>query len=84
MTTFCRLAEQMAKGIGAALGGGLAGITEQLDEYGRQLDEEEAASGADSGDKKDFFASRSEKMQAAMEKDLLEDDPGDLAGWFAR
>ena len=74
----------MAKGIGAALGGGLAGITEQLDEYGRQLDEEEAASGADSRDKKDFFASRSEKMQAAMEKDLLEDDAGDLSGWFSR
>lgn len=61
------LAVQMAKSIGSALGGGLAGITQSLDEYGAELDAEEAAAG-ETEEKKGLFEDRTAKMQAAMEK----------------
>lgn len=71
-------ATKMAKSIGSALGGGLAGITQSLDEYGAELDAEEAAAG-ETEEKKGLFEDRTAKMQAAMEKDLLEDEAGALA-----
>jgi len=61
------LAVQLAKSIGSALGGGLAGITQSLDEMGAELDAEEAAAG-ETGEKKGLFEDRTAKMQAAMEK----------------
>ncbi len=54
----------MAKSIGGALGSGFAGITKSLDEFGEQLDAEEAASGVGSSEKKGFFEGRDERLKA--------------------
>jgi len=72
-------ATKMAKSIGGALGSGFAGITKSLDEIGEQLDAEEAASGSEAADKKGFFEGRDERMKAGMERDMLEEDGGELA-----
>lgn len=72
-------ATKMAKGIGAALGGGLAGITKSLDDIGAELDAEAVESGVEPGEKKSFFEDRRAKMEEAMERDLLEDASGELA-----
>jgi hypothetical protein len=65
---------QMAKGIGAALGGGLAGITKSLDDIGAELDAEAVESGVEPGEKKSFFEDRRAKMEEAMER-YVQDSP---------